>query len=171
MFLISFFGAQSLGARNDEQKIQFPMEHAELFGILHIFYRVGEYPSTAPCLLFFVIFSLNLPSKTLEKKVPPNSQESFKPKRFEVLKIWGVNLKTGNVRCLTNRNDIFFLPDLGGWLVGNHGHHHPVEVCQPGSSPCSWDSCDVSRGGGWWPGDVRFWPIFFELHKIGWSFL
>ena len=52
----------------------------------HTFYRVGEYPSIAPCLLFFVMFSLNFPSKTLEEKVPSNSQESFKPKNLRYSK-------------------------------------------------------------------------------------
>ena len=64
MFVKVFFGgAQSFGARNDEQKIQFPMEHAEVFGTLHTCYRVGAYPSTAPCLFSVVMVSLNFPCK------------------------------------------------------------------------------------------------------------
>lgn len=139
------WGAQSLGARNDEQKIQFPMEHAEVFGTLHTCYRVGGYLSTAPCLFSVVMVSLNFPAKTVEKmtpnspdKYPPGNhlwvddfpfpkvrhdssfpgvvrfcpdfglnlgeegatqftRELQTPKRFEVLKIWGVNLK--NWKC------------------------------------------------------------------------
>ena len=73
-----FFWSQSFGARNDEQQIQFPMEHAEVFGTLHTCYRVGAYPSTAPCLFSVVMVSLNFPSKTVEK-MTPNSPDKYPP--------------------------------------------------------------------------------------------
>lgn len=102
------------------------------------------------------------PQKLWRRRCHPIHKRTSNQK-FEVLKIWGVNLKTGNFWCLTNRNDIFFLRMFGGLQLrsANLAARRAREI----RAMCQGEVGDGPRG---------MWVLAhfcLSCTKIGWSFV
>ena len=107
--------------------------------------------------LEYCIFLLNFPiphqKRFPTKMTPTTHQINFWPPP----KKWGVNFFLPTLKL---RNRSFYAQQN---LVQPKQQSSPIEVCQLGSSPCSRDSEDVSRGGDFWDqGMCVFYLIFLR---------